>query len=165
MESDEFRGIMRQLAAGVTVVTARAGDEPVGMTVSAFTSVAVDPPLVLVCLAIGGATTAAVSATKRFTVNILADDQAEVSDRFAFKLQDERFDGVEWSWSEIGTPRLAGLLAHLDCEVTDSLVAGDHIIFVGSPVAGDRSDGAPLVYTGGGYHRPERLGLNRESGK
>jgi 4-nitrophenol 2-monooxygenase / 4-nitrocatechol 4-monooxygenase, reductase component len=157
MESDQFRGIMRQLAAGVTVVTARDGTEPVGMTVSAFTSVAVDPPLILVCLTIGGNTTKAVSATNKFTVNILADDQADLSNRFAFSDQDERFDGLEWTWSELGTPRLGGLLAHLDCEVTDAVVAGDHVVFIGSVVSGDRSDGTPLVYTNGGYHRPEPL--------
>jgi flavin reductase (DIM6/NTAB) family NADH-FMN oxidoreductase RutF len=157
MESDQFRGIMRQLAAGVTVVTARDGTEPVGMTVSAFTSVAVNPPLILVCLTIGGATTKAVSATNKFTVNILADDQADLSNRFAFTEQEKRFDDLEWTWSELGTPRLAGLLAHLDCEVTDAVVAGDHVVFIGAVVDGDRSEGRPLVYTNGGYHRPEPI--------
>ncbi|GBE23934.1 MAG TPA: flavin reductase [Actinobacteria bacterium] len=157
MESDQFRGIMRQLAAGVTVVTSRDGTEPVGMTVSAFTSVAVDPPLILVCLTIGGSTTKAVSATNKFTVNILADNQAALSNRFAFIEQDERFDGLDWTWSDIGTPRLSGLLAHLDCEVADAVVAGDHVVFIGAVVGGDRSEGRPLVYTNGGYHRPEPI--------
>lgn len=158
MESDQFRGIMRQLATGVTVVTSRSGTDPVGMTVSAFNSVAVDPPLVLVCLTVGGATTMAVSATNKFTVNILADDQAELSNRFAFTEQEQRFDELEWTWTELGTPRLHGLLAHLDCEVTDAVVAGDHVVFIGAVVGGDRHDGTPLMYTDGGYHRPEPIG-------
>ncbi len=149
---DEYRAILSRFASGVTVVTARRDDELSGMTVSAFCSVSLQPPLVLVSLADGKPTTDLVKATGWYGVNVLAGDQAWVSERFAYTEPDVRFDGVEWSAGPNGVPLLAGTIGSLECRVHSVVAAGDHHLVIGEVVHAATSEGLPVVYTQRGYH-------------
>jgi len=151
VDEKTFRAAMGCFASGVTVVTAcTAEGEPVGLTVSAFSSVSLRPPLVLICL---GERTSNLESFRRgpFTVNILADSQRDVSTRFADK-RDDRFDGVSHAPGENGAPVLDGCLAAVECDVHDILTAGDHDIIVGlvTRVSG-AEEGAPLLHCRGQY--------------
>lgn len=152
VDGSTFRKALGAFASGVTVVTGRAADgEPVGLTVSAFSSLSLDPPLILVCL--DKATRSAEALTGGpFAVNILAEDQQAVSNHFASR-KDKRFDGVEWQAGEVhGSPLLSGSLAHLQCAPHEVLEGGDHLIVVGRVEAVDVSEeGKPLTYFRGGY--------------
>jgi flavin reductase (DIM6/NTAB) family NADH-FMN oxidoreductase RutF len=142
----EFTSAMRTLASGVVLVTCRVGDRPWGMTVTSFASVSADPPTVLVSLGSDARSLGAITATGRFGVSILADDQEDVarhgSAPGATKFL-ERF-------AEPGhgaSPSVAGALAHLDCELTEAVEVADHTILFGRVHAARVLDGgAPLVY-------------------
>jgi len=138
-------------ATGVTVVTSQNGDgAPIGFTANSFTSVSLDPPLILVCLAKTSSNIGHFSRTGHFAVNILGEAQKDISNRFASRVED-RFDGVAWHESQNGSPLIGGALAWFDCE-TDNLVdAGDHIILIGRIVNFDQTDGRPLAYLRGHY--------------
>lgn len=152
--TDEFRSILGRFASGVTVVTTELDGELGGMTVSAFSSVALEPPLVLVCLTVDKPVTRLVSRAGRFAVNILSADQEQLSEDFAYRDPAERFDGWEWAPGSDGLPLLAGTLASLECRVVQHHRAGDHVVFIGEALSGTLADPAdPLVYTQGGYHR------------
>ncbi len=148
----EFRTAMRSFAAGVTVVTTRDGDgRPSGLTASAFTSVSLNPPLVLVCVDHGATAYPALRAHGRFAVNVLRREQEAVSRRFA-ESGGDKFDGVPYHEGRTGLPLLDGALATLECRVVEAHEAGDHTIFVGAVEAVSVTGGRPLVYFHGGYH-------------
>lgn len=134
------------------MVTVSDGDRVSGMTVSAFSSVSLDPPLVLVCLSLRRPTTDLVAAIGWYGVNVLSEGQAGLSERFAFTAPDERFEGVAWAPGPNGTPLLEGTIGSLECRVTRSVVAGDHQVVIGEVVHAATSPGLPVVYTQGGYH-------------
>ena len=147
-----FRAVLGRYATGVAIVTTRGPDGyPVGLTVNSFTSVSLDPPLVLFCLDRQAGSGPAFAATDCFAVNILGTDHAPVSSRFADPAA-ERFvedQTVEW---ETGAPVLAHALAALDCRVHARHDGGDHVILVGRVVrAAVVVDSAPLVYWRGDY--------------
>jgi flavin reductase (DIM6/NTAB) family NADH-FMN oxidoreductase RutF len=148
-----FRSALGSFASGVTVVTTidPRTAEKVGVTVSAFSSLSLDPPQVLFCLGRAGASVAAFEASGRFAVNILADDQRDVSGRFAGPVE-ARWTGQAWEPLESGIPALVGCLAVLDCAVARIVDGGDHLIFIGD-VEGIRlsEGGRPLLYHRGGY--------------
>lgn len=148
----DFRAVLGRYATGVTVVTTRAPDgEPVGLTVNSFTSVSLDPPLVLFCLDRAAGSLPAFEAASGYAVNILSEDQAEVSNRFADP-EAQRFtaDGVA-GWST-GAPILKHALAALDCAPYARYDGGDHVILVGRVLrTAVLDDGAPLVYWRGAY--------------
>lgn len=150
----DFRAVLGRFATGVTIVTARAaGGEPVGLTVNSFTSVSLDPPLVLFCLDRTAGSLPAFEAAQGFAVNILGADQEAVSTRFADP-EAARFsvDGVE-TWST-GSPILSDAVAALDCTVHARHDGGDHVILVGRVQRlAVMSEGEPLVYWRGGYRR------------
>ena len=149
---DEFKQCLARWATGVTIVTARAGDHIHGMTVSAFTEVSLDPPLVLVCADKTTNTHPVIAEGGAFAVNVLARDQESLSQRFASKKdEDRRFEGLEFETAATGAPILAGCLAALDCRVVNAHDAGDHVIYVGRVEALRRSEGEPLLYFGGAY--------------
>ena len=157
---EEFRAALRHFAAGVTVVTTRdAEGRPSGLTASAFTSVSLNPPLVLVCVAHDAHSYPALAAASRFAVNILAGHHEAVSTRFATKPAahpSEKFDGVDFRQSALGLPVLKDSLAELECATVHAYPAGDHTIFVGRVEAADsRGDGGlePLLYYRGKYRR------------
>lgn len=154
VDGEAFRAALRRWVSGVTIVTARHRDSVHGMTVSAFSSVSLDPPLVLVCADKASNTLAVIDAGGVFAVNLLAADQQELSDRFASKEDEERrFEGLSCTQAATGAPILPGVLAALDCRVSAAHEAGDHVIYVGrvEAVVGGDGDGAPLVYCDGGY--------------
>jgi flavin reductase (DIM6/NTAB) family NADH-FMN oxidoreductase RutF len=122
---------MGSYPTGVTIVAGRDADGPFGLTVNSFTSVSLDPPLVLVCIGHSSSSHDRLLAGQGFTVNVLAGDQGEVAGRFAREPSDGRFDGVEWASGDSGAPILHGSVAWLDCELHEVLEGGDHSIVVG----------------------------------
>jgi flavin reductase ActVB len=147
-----FRQALSQFAAGVTVVTTRCSDgTPRGLTVTAFCSVSLDPPLVLVSIdnrseAHDG------FAAGAFAVSVLAEGQEEVSRRFAVSGANKFVSG-ECVASASGLLLVPDALAHLECRVIASVPAGDHTIYVGQVEDARVRDGRPLVYHGRGYRR------------
>ncbi|MFH8366951.1 flavin reductase family protein [Streptomyces sp. NPDC018031] len=133
VDTQRFRHVMGQFLTGVTVVTARGEDGPHGTTVNSFTSLSLEPPLILICLRDGSRTAAVVSAAGAFTVNILGRGQAELGARFATSGRRSgaaAFADVPHRTGATGAPILAGTLGHLDCAVTGTVPAGDHTIFI-----------------------------------
>ncbi|MBE1281735.1 MAG: flavin reductase [Rhodobacteraceae bacterium] len=153
--TEDRRRALRQafgsFATGVTVVTARDGQgAAIGFTANSFTSVSLDPPLLLVCLAKSSSNLASFSSTPRFAVNILSDAQKEISNRFASKTAD-RFAETEWRDSAGGVPLIDGAVAWFDC-ITDNVIdAGDHVILLGRIADFSHSDARPLAYLRGHY--------------
>ena len=151
--SAEFRRACGRFATGVTIASVvDAQGTPHGLTVSSFTSVSLDPPLILMCL---GHTVSAIHhfrAATHFGINVLAEDQRALSERFARKGQD-RFDGVAWQPGVTGVPLLPGVLAAIECAVHRIVPMGDHDILVGEMVHMQVNDGEPLLHFGGSYRR------------
>ncbi len=152
IDPSAFRAVLGRYATGVTIVTTRGADSrPAGLTVNSFTSVSLDPPLVLFCLDRAAGSGPAFAASDCFAVNILATGQAQVSARFADPVA-ARFvnDGI-LAW-ETGAPILAEALAALDCRVHARHDGGDHVILVGRVLRAEvLRDSPPLVYWRGDY--------------
>jgi flavin reductase (DIM6/NTAB) family NADH-FMN oxidoreductase RutF len=153
MEASEFRRVMGHFPSGVTIVTTRLGDgRACGLTVNAFCSLSLEPPLVLVCVERDAESHACISAAGYFAVNVLSGDGGEsLSRRFATFGVEDKFDGVAFRVGGTGAPLLDAALAWVDCRVHASYPGGDHTIFVGEVVAAEAVDGSPLVYYRGGY--------------
>lgn len=152
MDATDLRRVMSRWTTGVAVITSRNESGPRGATTNALTSLSLDPLLVLVCLDLGSNTLAAVRASGRFCVNVLAADQEELARRFATKASgEEKLAGVPHQLTD-GVPVLDGVLTWLACEVDRELDGGDHAILVGRPLeAGGDQDAQPLVFFGGHY--------------
>lgn len=153
---DTFRQIMGTFASGVTVITAEHNDEIQGLTANSFTSVSMDPPLVLFCAAEDSRTNELLEENPRvgFTVNILAENQEELSNRFANPglTMEERLDGKEYEHRNVGGPVFEKTLAWLECERESEHVEGDHIIYVGRVIDGAlQRDARPILYYQGDY--------------
>ncbi len=133
MSKDELREAMRYWATGVTVVTAISEGVRHGMTVSSFTSVSLDPPLILVCLERNARTRQLVLDSAAFAVNVLGADQEEISNRFAGRISDleDRFVDLPTHELESGSPLLHGALAWFDCRVSAVFEMATHTIIVG----------------------------------
>lgn len=145
-----FRATMGNFATGVAVVTTAARGELHGMTVNSLTSVSLDPCMLLVCPRRGSTTGQAIRETGRFAVNLLEQSQRHVSSRFIGRLED-RFEGLELTFSPEGLPLLPGCLAHICCRVHDIHCAGDHDIILGEVDAMEEVGGDPLVFFRGGF--------------
>ena len=144
---DTFRAAMGQLASGVTIVTMRAGDEDHGFTASSFTSVSIDPMLVLVCVVRNQRSHALIEQAGHFAVNLLSMSQKELGVRFASSKTPDRFAGLDVSRAVSGAAILPGNLAWVDCGLRDTYDGGDHSIFIGEVLAGDAPGRQePLVY-------------------
>ena len=154
---DDFRRALGHFATGVTVVTAcDAGGRPTGLTASAFSSVSLNPLLVLVCVAHKAQAYPAIQAGGRFAVNVLSRDQEAVARRFASSTLSglEKFEGIDYRQGAFGLPLLKDALAELECTVVHAYPGGDHTIFVARVEAGDcRADAGlePLLYYRGQY--------------
>lgn len=147
----EFRRALRHFPAGVTVVTTRDGEgRPAGLTASAFTSVSLEPPLVLVCVDHEAAAHPAFETHGWFAVNVLAEGQEALSRRFAASGGD-KYAGVAFHEGRARLPLLDGVVASLECRIVDRHLAGDHTIFVGRVEGTAVSGGAPLLYFQGDY--------------
>lgn len=148
-----FRDVVGAFPTGVTVVTAPG---PAGLTTNAFSSVSLDPPLVLVCFDNGSRTLAAVRACGRFAVNVLRAGQEELAAVFASKrVAEEKFAAVTHT-VEHGVPVLDDALAWLACDVVELVDAGDHTIGIGRVYALEASDGDPLLFFRGAYRAIDR---------
>jgi flavin reductase (DIM6/NTAB) family NADH-FMN oxidoreductase RutF len=145
-----FRNALGRFACGVTVVTTQLQSRDFGSTVSAFTSVSLEPPLVLCCLNRASETGRVLLERNRFAVCLLASGQAALARRFAAPLAD-RFAGVSLSRTAHGLPIIAGCLAHLECRVAECVQAGDHVVVFGAVEGIHAAEGAPLVVYRGSY--------------
>jgi flavin reductase (DIM6/NTAB) family NADH-FMN oxidoreductase RutF len=144
---ERFRRAMGCFASGVTVVTAAAGGELAGLTANAFSSVSLDPPMVLVCVDRRARSQDIIRRAGCFAVHILTSDQEEIARQFA-RPGPEKFNGLAWSWDADGMPRLDRCLARLSCRLSAVHAGGDHTIFLGAVAALDSEEppAAPLTY-------------------
>ncbi len=149
---DEFRAVLGRFASGVTVVTTFCDGKPHGLTVSAFSSLSLDPPLILVCLDSKSAGHQALTRSGVFAVNFLADDQEMVSQRFASKVPD-KFTGIAYHNGLAGAPVIEGTLASVECRLVSTYEGGDHTIFVGEIEQATVGNATPLLYYRGTYRR------------
>jgi 3-hydroxy-9,10-secoandrosta-1,3,5(10)-triene-9,17-dione monooxygenase reductase component len=161
-DKQRFRTVIGQFATGVTVITGADEDGPVGMTANAVCSLSLDPLLLLACFNRRSRTLPLVTTTRRFGVNVLRYDQAELARLFASKGDERRkFDAVPHELRD-GVPVIAGVLAWVICDLVECHTGGDHTIGVGAVTTmGHDEDGAePLVWYRGRYttisHRPSR---------
>ena len=151
VSKDEFRNALGRFASGVTVVTTKSKDDkPSGITVSAFSSVSLEPPLILVCIDKRASVHEILEEGHHFAVNVLAEDQEVISRRFASKDTD-RFAGIGYTEGIAGDPILTDTLACMECRVVYAYPGGDHTIVVGEVERINVSDGKPLAYFRGGY--------------
>lgn len=150
---DEFRRVLGHFATGVTIVTTCDADaRPSGLTVSAFSSLSLDPPLILVCIDHKSQTYPALRESGRFAINVLAHGQEALSRRFA-STQAGKFDGLTYHISDLKLPLLGAALAHIECVTVSTYIEGDHTIFVGRVERTSINDGEPLLYFRGRYNR------------
>ena len=153
---DEFRATLGRFATGVTILTTRdEGGRDHGMTVSAFCSVSLTPPLVLACIDRGADMYEIIRGATHFGVSVLAEGQEALSRRFA-EIDSGRFDGIGYSRGESGVILLDDALAHLECRVVSRHEAGDHSIHIGEVLAVRYEQDRPLLYYRGGYAQLER---------
>ena len=151
-----FRAVLGRFASGVTVVTARdRRGRDVGLTVSAFSSLSLDPPLVLMCIDHSASAYNALSKTSCFIANILSEGQEAIARRFA-ETSGNRFDGIGYERGQNGAAVLLEVLGYIECNVTERYEAGDHDIIIGSVEAAQANEGKPLLYYRGGYAQLER---------
>jgi flavin reductase (DIM6/NTAB) family NADH-FMN oxidoreductase RutF len=152
LDEARFKLAMSHFASGVTIVTTEHEGVPYGMTVASFASLSLRPPLVLVCIDKSVKSHEAIMASRRFGVSILAEEQAELSNRFASKLED-KFAGVAVRRGALGVPLIEHALCNIECRVTGQLPGGDHTIFVGETVEVHTTERKPLLYYRSGYRR------------
>lgn len=150
-----FRQVLGHFPTGVTIVTATNDRKPVGLAVGSFTSVSLEPPLVAFCPGGTSSSWPFIEQAGKFCVNILAEDQEGLCRHFAGK-SDDKFAGIGWKASPLGSPILDGVIAWIDCTIEVVHPGGDHVIVLGLvhdlEVA---APGGPLVFFRGGYGRFE----------
>lgn len=157
LDSDLFRSVLGRFASGVTVVTTRDGEgRDHGMTVSAFASLSLVPPQILVCIDRQASVHAMLTSAEWMVVNILNATQEPLSRRFSHLEAVARFDGIGFTRATHGAPILDDVLAHLECRIVQRLESGDHTILIGEVEAADARDVRPLLYYRGGYAQLER---------
>jgi 3-hydroxy-9,10-secoandrosta-1,3,5(10)-triene-9,17-dione monooxygenase reductase component len=150
-----FRTVLGHFATGIALVTAMNGEEPVGMACNSFTSVSLEPQLVLFCAAKSSTTWPSIEAAGKWAANILDEDGEETCRRFAQRGVD-RFAHLAYSIGRTGSPILDHALAFVDCETDAIHDAGDHVIVVGRVLElGYAGEGKPLLFYRGGYGRFE----------
>jgi flavin reductase (DIM6/NTAB) family NADH-FMN oxidoreductase RutF len=148
-----FRDVFGHFATGVTIITAMDDDEPVGMAANSFTSLSLDPPLVLFCVAHSSSTWPRIESAGMFAVNILGEGHEELCRLFAQKGAD-RFSATPWRQGVSGAPVLEEAIAYIDCRFEAEHPGGDHKIIVGRVLDVDvREDARPLLFYRGGYGR------------
>lgn len=152
-DAAKFRQVLGHFPTGVTVITAFEDQNPVGLAVGSFASLSLEPPQVMFGAGKASSSWPKIQAFGRFTVNVLGEDQEDVSRVFASKA-DDKFGELGWKSSGNGCPRLAGSMAYIDCEVADVVDSGDHYIVVGAVTDLDvLHEGGPLIFYRGGYGR------------
>ncbi|WP_428034186.1 flavin reductase family protein [Amphritea sp.] len=163
IDTRELRNAFGSFMTGVTVVTAVSDSgEKVGFTANSFTSVSVEPPLLLVCPSNKLSSFDIFNRCKHFAVNILAEDQQDISNTFA-SAKGDRFEAISWHSDENGCPIIEGSVAHFSCSTYNNIPAGDHILLVGQVNQFNTNEKLGLGYAKGGYfslgmeHRAEEL--------
>lgn len=147
----DFRRALGTFLTGVTVVTTlTSSGTPIGFTANSFTSVSLEPPLVLVCIARTASSFAVFEETDRFAISVLSEVQKDVSSTFASRNVD-RFTSVSWHPGETGMPIMSEAAAWFDCETHDRIVAGDHLILIGRVRSYSHTASRPLGYCRGAY--------------
>jgi len=147
VSEEKFRWVMGHFATGVAVVASRTPDgEPVGLTVNAFTSVSLDPPLVLVCLHKEAEGHDPILQAGHFGVSFLVESQEELALTFSQADPEDRFLGLQVKDGPLGSPLVAGALAWMECRIVDVHTGGDHSIVVGQVEVCDGGEGDPLVF-------------------
>lgn len=150
-DSSLFRTACGKFATGITVVTVTGEDgQPYGMTANSFTSVSLDPPLVLICIDRKAAVLPRLESAKYIGINVLAEDQKPVSAQFA-RRGVNRFDSAGWFTGHTGVPLLEGVLAQFECAVSEVFEGGDHRIFLAEVLYIKYFEGRPLLYFSSGY--------------
>ena len=151
---DQYKDALRHFASGVTIVTIRSGNQVHGLTVSAFASISPEPPLISIMIDHRHHAFEIIEQEDAvFAVNVLRQDQEELSNRFAFLKDGDRFEQGNWSEARTGAPVLSDCLAWMDCSVHAKLAAGTHTIYVGQIEASavPSPESAPLVYWNRAY--------------
>lgn len=151
VDAATLRSTAGAFPSGVTIITSRSGDTPVGLTISSFASVSLDPPLLLVCAARTAGSLPAFRVGGPMGVNVLAHDQGWLARRFASR-HDDRFAGVAHRTGPHGVPLLDDVAAWLDCHIARMYDGGDHVILLVRPHSVHRSDRSPLLYHSGQMH-------------
>ena len=152
IDGAKFRHVLGHFLTGVTIITAIDAETggPLGLAASSFTSVSMDPPLVLFCAGKSSSTWPKISASGHYCVNILGHDHEHLSRQFSSK--GDKFAGVNWHIGPSGSPIIDEALAYIDCKIHQEVDGGDHVIAVGRVLElGDRGHGGPLAYYRGGY--------------
>ncbi|EME54120.1 3-hydroxy-9,10-secoandrosta-1,3,5(10)-triene-9,17-dione monooxygenase reductase subunit [Amycolatopsis decaplanina] len=146
-----FRTVLGHFCTGVAVVTGHDGRAPVGFACQSFAALSLDPPLVLFCPAKTSRTWAVLAESGRFAVNVLSEDQQDVSAVFGSRGAD-KFASIDWTPAPSGSPLLTGALTWIDCTLEAVHEAGDHYVVVGRVTAlGEPSDDRPLLFHRGRY--------------
>lgn len=146
-----FRSALGGFATGICVVTAEGSNGRLaGMTINSFSSVSLDPPLVLWSIGRTSPSFPVFTTVKNWAINVLAEDQEALSNAFA-KPAEDKFVGVDWQAGLGGAPLLNGTVARFECSTEHLYEGGDHIIIVGRVHAFDHSGGRPLLFSGGRY--------------
>lgn len=156
VSSEVYRNALRHFPSGVTVVTIQADDTIHGLTVSAFASVSPEPPLIMIAIDHRHSAYEMLEAEGAvFAVNILHQDQMELSNRFAWLKDEDRFEEGEWETAATGAPILADALAWLDCTIYARYPAGTHTVYIGEVQASatPRAEQPPLIYWNRGYRQ------------
>jgi flavin reductase (DIM6/NTAB) family NADH-FMN oxidoreductase RutF len=157
LDQDEFRSVLGRFATGVTVVTvADKQGRDYGMTVTAFSSLSLEPPLVLVCIDHDASILPAFTSASHFVVNVLAAHQEAIARRFSVPDAEQRFEGLGFTRGQTGPAVLEDVLASIECRVVQSVVSGDHTIFMGEAEAANVRQDTPLLYYRGGYSQLDR---------
>lgn len=154
LDKQQLRNVLGVFTTGVTVVTTKAPDgKSYGVTANSFSSVSLDPPLVLWSQAITSRSFEAFQSSDSFAVNILADDQIDVSNHFA-KSHDDKFNGIVHTEGIHGVPVIDGAAAHMECVKVATYPGGDHVVYLGRIERAGHSHRRPLVFSGGRYMVP-----------
>jgi len=153
IDARELRNILGHFITGVTVITTRDIDgKPFGLTANAFSSLSLDPPLVLICVDKKVDCYACFEGSKVFAVNFLSEEQEHLSRRFATK-GIEKFEGVPYKTGEGGIPLLEGALGYIECKLAGGYDGGDHTIYVGEILDAAAAGERPLLFFKGKYYR------------
>jgi len=156
IDSDTFSAALGRFSCGITILTARdQKGRDHGMTVSAFCSVSLEPPLVLVSVGHDASMHGLMMRAESVGISVLSSGQEPLSRRFADP-ESDRFDGIGYARGEKGVALLDDALVHLECDVIDRHEAGDHTIIICAVERAEAFDGRPLLYYRGGYAQLER---------
>jgi len=154
MDSKQLRNLFGQFATGVTIIGTHNGQgDNFGLTVNSFSSVSLDPPLIMFCIIRDSSSLEPMERSECFSVSILAAEQENISNTMAKKGGSEKFDTVDTFTAETGAPIIRGNIGWLDCKLWKLHDGGDHLIVVGEVVAGEAGKGEPLLFAGGRYAR------------